>query len=75
MQASFQQYLDKVRKQLERTWNVTRQPLLPGTSVKHLGMKISRDTNGDITISNPALITNLLAANGLNDWSPHRHHI
>jgi hypothetical protein len=67
LQASSQHYLDKVRKQLERTWNITRQPLTPGTSVKHLGMKITRDTNGDITISNPALHTNLLAANGLND--------
>jgi hypothetical protein len=67
LQASSQQLLDKVHKQLERTWNVTRQPLLPGISVKHLGMKITRDTNGDITISNPVLITNLLAANGLND--------
>jgi hypothetical protein len=65
-----QQYLDKVRKRLERTWNVTRQPLLPGTSVKYLGMKITRDTNCDITISNPALITNLLAANGLNYCNP-----
>jgi hypothetical protein len=33
-------------------------------------MKITRDTNGDITISNLPLITNLLAANGLNDRSP-----
>jgi hypothetical protein len=33
-------------------------------------MKITRDTYGDITISNPALITNLLAVNGLNDCSP-----
>jgi hypothetical protein len=70
LQASSQQYLDKVHKQLERTWNVTRQPLHPGTSVKHLGMKITRDNNGAITISNPALITNLLAANGLNDCNP-----
>jgi hypothetical protein len=30
-------------------------------------MTITRDTNGDITISNSALITNLLAANGHND--------
>jgi hypothetical protein len=36
LQASSQQYLDKVREQLERTWIITRQPLLPGTSVKHL---------------------------------------
>jgi hypothetical protein len=33
-------------------------------------MKITRDTNGDITISNPAFITNLLAANGLNYFNP-----
>jgi hypothetical protein len=33
-------------------------------------MNIIRDTNGDITIPNPALITNLLAANGLNDCNP-----
>jgi hypothetical protein len=33
-------------------------------------MKITRDTSYDITISNPALITNLLAANGLNDCNP-----
>jgi hypothetical protein len=33
-------------------------------------MKITRDTNGDITISNPALITIMLAANGLNDCNP-----
>jgi hypothetical protein len=33
-------------------------------------MKITRDNNGDITICNPALITNLLVANGLNDCSP-----
>jgi hypothetical protein len=51
LHASSQQYLDKVRKQLERPWNVTRQPLLPGTSVKHLGMEITRDNNDDITIS------------------------
>jgi Reverse transcriptase (RNA-dependent DNA polymerase) len=70
LQASSQLYLDKVRKQLERTWNVTRQPLLPDTSVKHLGMKITRDNNGDIAISNPAFITNLLAANSLNDCNP-----
>jgi hypothetical protein len=53
LQARSQQYLDKVRKQLERTWSVTRQPLLPGTSVEHLSMKITRENNGDITISNP----------------------
>jgi hypothetical protein len=70
LQVSSQQYLDKVRKQLERTWNVTRQLLLPGTSIKHLGMKITCDTNDYITISNPALITNVLAANGLNDCNP-----
>jgi hypothetical protein len=70
LQASSQQYLDKVCKQLKRSGNITRQPIRPGTSVKHLGMKITRDANGDITISNPALITNLLAANGLNDCNP-----
>jgi hypothetical protein len=32
--------------------------------------KITRDTNGDVTISNPAFITDLLAANGLNDCNP-----
>jgi hypothetical protein len=38
--------------------------------MKHLGIQITRDTNGDIIISNPALIINLLAANGLNDCNP-----
>jgi hypothetical protein len=38
-------------------------------------MKMTRDTNDDISISNPALITTLLAANGVNDCNPHRHHI
>jgi hypothetical protein len=33
-------------------------------------MKSTRDTNGDITISNPALVTSLLAANSLNDCNP-----
>jgi hypothetical protein len=33
-------------------------------------MKVTRDPNGDITISNPALITNLLAANALSDCNP-----
>jgi hypothetical protein len=33
-------------------------------------MKITRDTNGDINISNPAFTTNLLAANGFNDCNP-----
>jgi hypothetical protein len=33
-------------------------------------MKITRNTIGDITIPNPAFITNLLAANGLNVCNP-----
>jgi hypothetical protein len=55
---------------MERTWKVSRQPLISGTSVKHLGIQITRDPTGDITISNLALIINLLAANGLNDCNP-----
>jgi hypothetical protein len=33
-------------------------------------MKITRDTNGDIIITNPVLLSNLLAANNLNDFNP-----
>jgi hypothetical protein len=33
-------------------------------------MKITPDPNGKSTISNPALITNLLSANGLHDCNP-----
>jgi hypothetical protein len=70
LQASYTAYLNKVLAPLENAWQVTRQRLTRGTTIRHLGLLVARHDNGDITIANPKLINSILTTAGLSECNP-----
>jgi hypothetical protein len=70
LQASNTAYLDKVLAPLKNAWQVARQRLTSGTTIRHLGLLVARHDKGDITIANPTLINAILTTAGLSECNP-----
>lgn len=58
--------LERLRKQLMQTWNVTVQSPVK----QHAGLKVDRQEDGTIVISCPKHVEKLLATAGLTDCKP-----